>query len=416
MEHSTDNNNRLVEGYGTVEIIDNQGDYVPTELIYNLMPTYMKRGGILVDAHTNRHIGRIISWERRQKDEKDSIYLWAEIFDDFTIDDMVWDAIKKKHYTGFSFGGRGIDKKLKCNTDKCYQHVQEMEMWEWSVVPKPANKESVISKFNDMAKGCGNIRQVFIPHITGEGSVEYSVISIGNDGIVIPDELQKQENEQSSTQSGETDEKLTKSDEISKCSDKEESTMPEEGKTDKTEEMSKEGEAPAIPPAEEDSNPLNQVMAKLEEIEQRLTTLESPGEEEKAEKAELDEPPKKLPKDVGDEEEKAESVKTVTTPEPPAQQEDKELGNETMTKQMIEAMGTAIGAAVSNEFKKMGFSETATPRPAIDTSPPAAEKQPTFGDMMKGDDNKINIHAALADKTFTEIDDMAAGIMPGQGE
>jgi hypothetical protein len=174
---------RIVEGYGNVSTIDNQGDFVSVTRMSELMPIYMKRGGILMDSHTNRHIGNILHWELRDKDGKDAIYLWAKIFNDYSIDNMVWKAIGNKHYTGFSFGGRSIDKDIKCDEGICFNNIKDLEVWEWSIVPKPANKESTFTKFNEIAKG-DRMSTALVPRMEN-GDIVYDTAEMPmNDGML----------------------------------------------------------------------------------------------------------------------------------------------------------------------------------------------------------------------------------------
>ena len=182
---------RIVEGFGNVSIIDNQGDFVPITRMSELMPIYMRRGGILMDSHTNRHVGNIMHWELRDKDGKDAIYLWAKIFNDYSIDDMVWKAIGNKHYTGFSFGGRSVDKDVKCTDGVCFNNIKDLEVWEWSIVPKPANKESIFTKFNEIAKG-DKMSTVLVPRVE-DGSVIYDQVemAIDNGMMYKSDEMEK---------------------------------------------------------------------------------------------------------------------------------------------------------------------------------------------------------------------------------
>jgi hypothetical protein len=142
------------------------------------MDTYMNRGGVLVDTHTNRHVGKILHWEPKEKDGKNAVWLQAQIFDDYSIDDMIWDAIKEGHYTGFSFGGRGLDKHVVCNAEQgCFNHIDDMEIWEWSIVPKPANKESTIDEFNKLAKG-DKLTDAMMPVLNSKGNIEYMEVEL----------------------------------------------------------------------------------------------------------------------------------------------------------------------------------------------------------------------------------------------
>ena len=183
----TSDSDRIVEGYGTVEIVDNQGDFVPVSKIAEIMPTYMKRGGVLMDTHTNRHVGTILDWKLIDDDGKPAMWLKTQIFNDFSIDNMIWDAIKEGHYTGFSFGGRSLDKEIVCDGAMCHNRINDLEMWEWSIVPKPANKLSTIKHFSGdgVAKGGNILAKGLIPELSSEGDIVYRMIdvAIGDDEL-----------------------------------------------------------------------------------------------------------------------------------------------------------------------------------------------------------------------------------------
>ncbi|MCK5641858.1 MAG: HK97 family phage prohead protease, partial [Gammaproteobacteria bacterium] len=301
---------RIVEGFGNVSIIDNQGDFVSTTRISELMPTYMRRGGILMDSHTNRHIGNIIHWELREKDGKDAVYLWAKIFNDYSIDDMVWKAIGNKHYTGFSFGGRSVDKDVKCTDGVCFNNIKDLEIWEWSIVPKPANKESIFTKFNEIAKG-DKMNTVLVPRVE-DGSVIYDQVEmVVDNGMMYKSDTSTEAEKMDDYQSPEVqeEEKMDEINEMEKAggpgsrgpSSREmgyrrkdyeptertkdvrakKETSGEEEKMDGTQEVAKE-DSPMTAPAEDAGNPMNKILSILESIDGRLTALEG-GNEEKAE-------------------------------------------------------------------------------------------------------------------------------------
>ncbi len=362
------NDDRIVEGWGSVQIIDNQGDYVPIDSIIKLMPTYMKRGGILIDGHTNRHVGKIIHWEPKDKDGKPSLYLKAQIFKDYSIDDMVWDAIKKTHYTGFSFGGRSLKKHPVCKDNQCFNHIDEPEIWEWSIVPKPANKESIITEFNDVAKMDSSL---FIP-TEKDGKLTY--VPIG-ENMSIPGELQKEEIKENNNMAPD---------------------IPPE------EQEKSDPSMPVNPPAEESGGPMNEVLELLRSMDERLSRLEGSGPDE--EKAALDEPPEQPPApEEPEEEEKAETPKTVTVPEAPASQEAK-----TMNKSDSEIVAALIG-----ELKKSGFVQT--PRPGVNPGREETPRPVSMGEyLMKGSGatpsiNTFDVHSALAGKEWQEIENIATG-------
>ena len=56
-----DETQRIVKGWGTVEIVDKEGDFLPMSEFKQIMPIIMKRGGNVSDRHSNRVIGKILN-------------------------------------------------------------------------------------------------------------------------------------------------------------------------------------------------------------------------------------------------------------------------------------------------------------------------------------------------------------------
>lgn len=149
----SENTNRKIEGWASVDIVDASGEKVNIDSLAKLMPTYIERGGILNDSHSGRHIGKVTSWEMKMnKDAKAmGVYIYAYIFKNLKIDDDIWEMIKNGIYKGFSVGGQDFGKYMECE-DRCYNKIDNLEIWEISVVPSPANKASWITDFNKIAK------------------------------------------------------------------------------------------------------------------------------------------------------------------------------------------------------------------------------------------------------------------------
>ncbi len=160
--HKIDNTNiaiadeaeRLVEGWGCVNVVDKVGELVPVDRVAELMPIYMSRGGTLVDSHTGRHIGSVLKWERRRNEiaNADGIYLYCKVFKGLRIDDAIWKFIQEGKYQGFSIGGKDFGKEMECDEQRCYNKIKDMEFWEFSLVPSPANKSAWITDFSKVAK------------------------------------------------------------------------------------------------------------------------------------------------------------------------------------------------------------------------------------------------------------------------
>jgi len=150
-----DEDKRIVAGYASVEIVDMHGDLIPIEEIKRGMYNLMARGGNILYGHTNKPIGKILSWEIRKHPEAnvDALYIVAQIYKDYPIDDEVWQMIKRGILRGFSIGGQG--KKAKGfvkGTSKEVNVVHDLNLLEISIVPTPANPLATIEEVNYLAK------------------------------------------------------------------------------------------------------------------------------------------------------------------------------------------------------------------------------------------------------------------------
>jgi len=148
-----DPNERIFSGWGSVEIIDRQGDIIPIKEFEPVMKILMRRGAPIVDSHSNHKVGEIISYKFRDNEKGErGLYLTAKIYKDYPTDNEVWEGIKNGDYAGFSLGGKAGEKIPICNREGCYNVVKDIEVWEFSVVEKPANQKSLIDHVNKLAK------------------------------------------------------------------------------------------------------------------------------------------------------------------------------------------------------------------------------------------------------------------------
>ena len=172
------NDDRTFSGFGTVEIRDNQGDLVQLDgnedKITDILDTWMGRGGIILDSHSNKHVGQASkwSWAVDPKTDKKGIYINGHIFKDYSIDDQAWDAIREGNYKGFSLGGRSLSPPTMTRADGgVANRIPDLEIWEFSVCRNPANPAATFDNINYVAKsGDGLAKQLLMKYITQEGS------------------------------------------------------------------------------------------------------------------------------------------------------------------------------------------------------------------------------------------------------
>jgi len=131
---------RTIEGFLSVEEVDNQGDLITINSWKKAMPIFMKRGGTLLDIHQARPCGRLLKWDIRKTDDgNNGVWIKCEIFDDNPLDQHVMNMLEKGVYQGFSFGGMALGKPSKiCKDNLCYRKIDEHAVWEATIAPKPA--------------------------------------------------------------------------------------------------------------------------------------------------------------------------------------------------------------------------------------------------------------------------------------
>lgn len=146
---------RIFKSWISVEDIDRQGDILPIEQLNRIMPVYMKRGGVLMDEHSNRHIGKMLNYERAMHPQtgKPGIIGTFQLFKDTKLDNERWAEVKAGVRTGISFGGRATGKPVIMSNGDVVKILENVEGYEFSLVSRPANQHALITEVNYYAKG-----------------------------------------------------------------------------------------------------------------------------------------------------------------------------------------------------------------------------------------------------------------------
>jgi hypothetical protein len=154
MDEILNEDDRLYRGWGTVEVKDVDGEILPISEFKKIMPHIIKRGGLIMDSHSNRPVGKIINYEFKEHPiaKTEGLLLTVENFKGYQSDDEHWEAIKRGDYTGFSFGGRNRDSTIKFEKGNPVKILEQIEGFEFSDVHSPANKSSNYTEINYLAK------------------------------------------------------------------------------------------------------------------------------------------------------------------------------------------------------------------------------------------------------------------------
>lgn len=147
---------RIFKAWGSVEVRDRENDLLPMDEFKKIMPVIMDRGGILMDQHSNRQVGKLLNYNFKMKQTSEGpklgVYLTGKIFKNYEHDDMVWQGIKAGIYKGLSFGGRNKIKDVVFDKNGLTNVLTKLEGFEFSLVPGMGNQEATMEEINYLAK------------------------------------------------------------------------------------------------------------------------------------------------------------------------------------------------------------------------------------------------------------------------
>ena len=150
---------RVFQSWGSVEVVDSDDEVIPMSEFKKIMPVIMDRGGILIDQHSNKQVGKILNYEFKthKETDKEGVLLTCKIFNNYKSDESIWKAIKSGQKRGLSFGGNAGKTKMNFrfkdfNGNKEANILSEIEGYEFSVVDNPANPFATMTDINAVAK------------------------------------------------------------------------------------------------------------------------------------------------------------------------------------------------------------------------------------------------------------------------
>ena len=166
---------RIIAGYANVaDVVDKQNEKVTIDALtrswdkWKANPDYC----MIMLMHTSTPVAKIMfeqvtdgagNVHKSGVDDR-GLYLVAEWRDDTVVANKAWKRVESGELRGFSIGGIRLSKRRECVGDRCFNVLEELEIYETSAVPKPANEWSVfgmlkgdlmeLSKISNLFKEC----------------------------------------------------------------------------------------------------------------------------------------------------------------------------------------------------------------------------------------------------------------------
>lgn len=116
---------RMVWGYASTEAMDAQGEIVKIDAIKSALPDYMKFGNVR-EMHQPSAVGKV----KQASVDNLGLYIGVKV-----VDRGAWEKVEEGVYTGFSIGGKVLEK--------ADDEITKLKLSEISLVDRPANAEAV---------------------------------------------------------------------------------------------------------------------------------------------------------------------------------------------------------------------------------------------------------------------------------
>jgi|TARA_R110002051_G_scaffold325527_1_gene428582 hypothetical protein len=157
--HPIADDSRFFEGYLTVQVKDKQGEITVVDELIKVLPIWMDRGAPISDTHSNRIIGKGISYAQTvykdtNGEEYPAIKITGKIHKNYELDNEIWSKIKSGEYKGLSFGGATKSNrtpKVMKDGSVAYE-LSNLEHYEVAVCKDPAVPLALITDYNPIAK------------------------------------------------------------------------------------------------------------------------------------------------------------------------------------------------------------------------------------------------------------------------
>ena len=157
IEVDTVDERRIFKGHITAEIIDRQHEFIFVKEVMKIMETFMSVNPVISDYHSNRMVGKVISYEKSEYQGVPTVLITGEVYkkDGVTLYDKVWDKFVKGEYAGLSMGGASKEREPIAKDGKMALELRKLELYEIALCDTPANPFAIIEEVNKFAKAVG---------------------------------------------------------------------------------------------------------------------------------------------------------------------------------------------------------------------------------------------------------------------
>ena len=139
---------RIFESWGSLDIVDRQGDRIPIEEFSKILPSMMLLKPQIHLEHSNKPVAEILDMmiKTNEKGHK-GIYIVSKMFNKYEFHNQVWKDLQDKIYTGLSFGGMAKDNEYSTDSNGHIDAriLKDIEGVEFSLVKRPANQEALVT-------------------------------------------------------------------------------------------------------------------------------------------------------------------------------------------------------------------------------------------------------------------------------
>lgn len=158
-EQTGNDEDRIIEGFCSVEVVDRHETIISTQAILDAAEEYMALSkGKLRVQHRDVPVGRVLKIEERTKIMPDGkkyrgVWIQAEILKGFEAADDTWNMIKTGALEGFSIGFDPVAETVECpEKDKCFPKIVKLHWIETSVVDLPSNPGAFLENIRSLYK------------------------------------------------------------------------------------------------------------------------------------------------------------------------------------------------------------------------------------------------------------------------